>query len=45
MKECQVANCHGQASDDTGFKVLSMKINDLAPFKNRHKHQKFANEN
>ena len=28
---------------DTGFKVLSMKINYLAPFK--HKHQKFAHGN
>jgi hypothetical protein len=27
---------------DTGFKVLSMKINYLAPFKHKHKHQKFA---
>jgi hypothetical protein len=26
---------------DTGFKVLSMKINYLAPFKHKHKHQKF----
>ena len=25
---------------DTGFKVLSMKINYLAPFKHKHKHQK-----
>jgi hypothetical protein len=30
---------------DTGFKVLSMKINYLAPFKHNHKHQKFAHEN
>jgi hypothetical protein len=30
---------------DTGFKVLSMKINYFAPFKHKHKHQKFANEN
>jgi hypothetical protein len=30
---------------DTGFKVLSMKINYLAPFKHKHKHQKFAHEN
>jgi hypothetical protein len=29
----------------TGFKVLSMKINYLAPFKHKHKHQKFAHEN
>jgi hypothetical protein len=27
---------------DTGFKVLSMKINYLAPFKHKHNHQKFA---
>jgi len=32
---------------DTGFKVLSMKINCLAPFKHKHKHkhQKLANKN
>ena len=30
---------------DTGFKVLSLKINYLAPFKHKHKHQKFAHEN
>jgi hypothetical protein len=30
---------------DTGVKVLSMKINYLAPFKHKHKHQKFAHEN
>jgi hypothetical protein len=30
---------------DTSFKVLSMEIKYLAPFKHRHKHQKFANEN
>ena len=30
---------------DTGFKVLSMKINYLAPFKHKHNHQKFAHEN
>jgi hypothetical protein len=30
---------------DTGFKVLSMKINYLAPFKHKNKHQKFAHEN
>jgi hypothetical protein len=30
---------------DTGFKVLSMKINYLAPFKHKHKHQKLAHEN
>jgi hypothetical protein len=30
---------------DTGFKVLSMKINYLAPFKHKHKHQKFAHGN
>jgi hypothetical protein len=30
---------------DTGFKVLSMKINYLEPFKHKHKHQKFAHEN
>jgi hypothetical protein len=29
----------------TGFKVLSMKINCLAPFKHKHKHQKLAHEN
>jgi hypothetical protein len=27
---------------DTGFKVLSMKINYLPPFKHKHKHQKLA---
>ena len=31
--------------DDTGFKVLSMKINYLAPFKHKHRHQKFVHEN
>jgi hypothetical protein len=30
---------------DTGFKVLSMKINYLTPFKHKHKHQKLAHEN
>jgi hypothetical protein len=30
---------------DTGFKVLSININYLAPFKHKHKHQKFAHEN
>ena len=31
---------------DTGIKVLSMKINSLAPsFKHKHKHQKFSHEN
>ena len=30
---------------DTGVKVLSMKINYLAPFKHKHKHQKHAHEN
>jgi hypothetical protein len=30
---------------DTGVKVLSMKINYLAPFKHKHKQQKFAHEN
>jgi len=30
---------------DTGFKVLSMKINYLVPFKHKHKHQKLAGEN
>jgi hypothetical protein len=30
---------------DTGFKGLSMKINYLAPFKHKHKHEKFAHEN
>jgi hypothetical protein len=29
----------------SGFKVLSMKINYLAPFKHKHKHQKLAHEN
>ena len=29
----------------TGFKVLSMKINYLALFKHKHKHQKRAHEN
>jgi hypothetical protein len=29
---------------DTGFKVLSMKINYLAPFKHKHKYQKLAHE-
>jgi hypothetical protein len=29
----------------TGFKVLSMKINYLAPFKHKHKHQRLAHEN
>jgi hypothetical protein len=29
---------------DTGVKVLSMKINYLAPFKHKHKHQKLAHE-
>jgi hypothetical protein len=29
---------------DTGFKMLSMKINYLAPFKHKHKHEKFAHE-
>jgi hypothetical protein len=46
MKECEVANFHGQSSVyDTGFKVLSMKINYLAPFKHKHKDQKLAHEN
>jgi hypothetical protein len=27
---------------DTGFKVLSMKINYIAPFKHKHKHQKLV---
>jgi hypothetical protein len=48
MKECEVANFHGQTSDAyayVGFKVLSMKINYLAPFKHKHKHQKLAHEN
>jgi hypothetical protein len=31
--------------DDTGFKVLYMKINYLAPFKHKEKHQRFAHEN
>jgi hypothetical protein len=30
---------------DTGFNVLSMKINYLAPFKHKHKHQKLVHEN
>ena len=30
---------------DTGFKVLSMKINYLAPFKHKHKYQSLAHEN
>jgi hypothetical protein len=30
---------------DTGFKVLSMKINYLAPFKHKHIHEKLAYEN
>jgi hypothetical protein len=30
---------------DTGFKVLSMKIKYFAPFKHKHKHQKFTHEN
>jgi hypothetical protein len=30
---------------DTGFKVLSMKIYYLAPFKHKHKHQRLAHEN
>jgi hypothetical protein len=30
---------------DTGFKVLSMKMNSLAPsFKHKHKHQKLSHE-
>jgi hypothetical protein len=29
---------------DTGFKVLSIKINYLAPFKHKQKHQKLAHE-
>jgi hypothetical protein len=33
------------AMSDTGVKVLSMKINYLAPFKHKHKHQKLAQEN
>jgi hypothetical protein len=46
MKKGRVANFHGQASDyDTGVKVLSIKINYLAPFKHKHKHEKFAHEN
>jgi hypothetical protein len=36
---------HICAMSDTGFKVLSMKINYLSPFKHKHKHQKFAHEN
>jgi hypothetical protein len=30
---------------DTGFNVLSMKINYLVPFRHKHKHQKLAHEN
>jgi hypothetical protein len=30
---------------DTGVKVLSMKINYLAPFKHKHKHLKLVHEN
>jgi hypothetical protein len=45
MKKGQVVNFHGPSKYDTGFKVLSMKINYLAPFKHRHKHQKLAHEN
>jgi hypothetical protein len=30
---------------DTGFKVLSMKINYLAPFKHKQKHLKLVHEN
>jgi hypothetical protein len=50
-KECEVANFHGPASDyicsmyDTGVKVLSMKINYLAPFKHKDKYPKLAHEN
>jgi hypothetical protein len=41
-----VPSLHGICSmHDTGFKVLSMKINYLAPFKYKHKHQKLAHEN
>jgi hypothetical protein len=29
---------------DTGFNVLSMEINYLAPFKHKDKHQKLAHE-
>jgi hypothetical protein len=29
----------------TGFKVFSMKINYLAPFKHNHKYQSLAHEN
>jgi hypothetical protein len=54
MKKGQVANFHGTLHDSysmqwrkvrSGFKVLSMKINYLAPFKHKYKHQKFAHEN
>jgi hypothetical protein len=49
MKKGQVANFHGPCNErmkyDTGFKVLSMKINYLEPFKHKHKHQKLAHEN
>jgi hypothetical protein len=47
----KVVYVHGKHSEtfcsmyDTGFKVLSMKIKYLAPFKHKHKHQKFADEN
>jgi hypothetical protein len=30
---------------DTGFNVLSMKINYLVPFRHKHKHHKLAHEN
>jgi hypothetical protein len=30
---------------DTGVKMLSMKINYLAPFNHKHKYQTFAHEN
>jgi hypothetical protein len=31
--------------NDTGVNVLSIKINYLASFKHKHKHQKFSHEN
>jgi hypothetical protein len=53
-KEWEVANFHGQTSvayayvwmvPGSLFLVLSKKINYLAPFKHKHKQQKFAHEN
>jgi hypothetical protein len=42
FERCKVVYFHG---DNTGVKVLSMKINYLTPFKHKHKQQKFAHEN